>query len=454
MMDWSFRKAVAEARRSGGLYFASLLAEDRILDAFGKARLLWQGWIYTPAVTTWVFLSQCLSADHSCREAVAELIAWRLGRGLRSCSAETGAYCKARDGLPEEACARLMRDTGRQVDEEAPRQWQWLGHRVLDVDGSTITMPDTPANQAEYPQMSCQRRGCGFPIARIVVVFSLAAGTVLEAAIGKYRGKQTGENSLFRTLHPMLKEGDVVLADRYFSGWSDIALLRQRGAHVVVRKHQLRATDFRTGRRLGKDDHLVCWEKPARPEWMSEQEYAELPDSLTLREVRVRVTQRGFRTRKLVIVTTLLDSEEYPASEIAKLYRRRWQAELNLRSLKIVLQMDHLRCQTPHRVRNEFHMHLVAYNLIRQVMAAAAARAGVEPWTVSFKGTLQTVTKFLPLLATNIPTDAWCDALLDAIATHVVGNRPDRVEPRVKKRRPKQYDLMNRPRHEYKSSVV
>jgi hypothetical protein len=285
-------------------------------------------------------------------------------------------------------------------------------------------------------------------------VFSLAVGTVLEAALSKYQGKQTGENSLFRTLHPMLEEGDVVLADRYFSGWFDMALMRQRGAHVVIRKHQQRATDFRKGQRLGKDDHIVCWEKPQCPKWTSAEDYAKLPDSFTLREVRVRVTQKGFRTRESIIVTTLLEAEKYLADEIAKLYRRRWQSELKLRSLKVVLQMDHLRCKTPHRVRNEFYMHLVAYNLIRHVMAVAAARAGVEPWTVSFKGTLQTVGKLLPLLATKTSTDDWCDALLDAIATHIVGNRPDRFEPRVKKRRPKPYRKMTKPRQEYKKHVA
>jgi len=453
-MDVAFRRAVAEARRHGHLYFAGLLSENRILEAFGKARLAWQGYVYTPAVTVWTFLAQCLSADHCCREAVAQLIAWRLARGLAPCSPETGAYCTAREDLPEETCSQLMRETGREADEEAPPEWRWLGHRVLDVDGSTLTMPDTPANQDEYPQQSNQAPGCGFPIARIVVVFSLAVGTVLNATLGKYQGKQTGENSLFRTLHGMLQEGDVVLADRYFSGWFDMALIQRRHGHVVVRKHQLRATDFRTGHRLGKDDHLVCWEKPQRPKWMSREEHAELPESLTLREVRVQVWQPGFRTREVVVVTTLLDAEKYPADELALLYRRRWQAELHLRSLKIVLQMDHLRCKTPHRVRNEFHMHLVAYNLIRRAMAVAAARAGVEPWTVSFKGTLQTLGKLLPLLATKLSTNAWCDALLDAIAAHVVGNRPDRVEPRVKKRRPKQYRKMTKPRREYKTRVI
>ena len=453
-MDSAFRRAVAEARRHSDLYFAGLLSEDRILEAFGRARWLWQGWIYTPAVTVWVFLSQCLSPDHSCREAVARLIGWRLARGLRPCSADTGAYCTAREGLPEETCGRLVRETGREVDEEAPRAWRWLGHRVLDVDGSTLTMPDTPANQAEYPQISGQKPGCGFPIARIVVVFSLAVGTVLDAAIGKYEGKQTGENSLFRTLYGVLQENDVVLADRYFSGWFDIALLQQRQVHVVVRKHQMRATDFRTGRRLGRNDHLVCWSKPQRPQWMSKDQYDSLPESLSLREVRVHVQQKGFRTRELVVVTTLLEPEKYAAEEIASLYRRRWHAELNLRSLKTVLQMDHLRCLTPHRVRNEFFMHLVGYNLIRRLMAVAAARADVEPWTVSFKGALQTTNNLLPLLSTSVSTADWCQSLLDAIATHVVGNRPDRFEPRVKKRRPKQYKLMNKPRDDYKKRMA
>ena len=256
---------------------------------------------------------------------------------------------------------------------------------VRVVDGSTITMPDTPANQAEYPQMASQKPGCGFPIARIVVVFSLAVGTVLEAALASYEGKQTGENSLFRTLHDCLAPGDVALFDRYFSGWFDLALLRARGVDVVVRKHQLRHTDFRKGQRLGEDDHLVRWCKPPRPKWMSPETYAALPDELTLREVRVRVTQKGFRTKELVVVTTLLDPEEYPADEIAELYRRRWQAELNLRSLKTVLQMDHLRCKTPHRVRNEFFMHLVAYNLIRRMMALAAQESGTSPVAVELQ---------------------------------------------------------------------
>jgi hypothetical protein len=453
-MDLAFRSAVVRARQHGELFFAGLISEENIHRALGNARLVWRGWIYTPAVTVWVFLAQCLSQDHSCREAVAQWITWLLARGQKPCSPDTGANCTARDHLPEEACQKLVQDTGRQVDEEAPKEWRWLGRRVLDVDGSTITLPDTEANQAEYPQQLGQLPGVGLPIARILVVFSLAVGTVLDAALAKYKGKETGENSLFRTLHNTLEHGDVVLVDRYFSGWFDIALVHQRRCDVVVRKHQLRPTDFRTGLRLGKDDHIVCWAKPQRPDWMTQEQYDTLPDDLTVREVRVRVEQKGFRTKSLIVVTTLLDATKYSATEIAKLYRRRWQAELNLRSIKIVLQMDHLRCKTPHRVRNEFFMHLLAYNLIRKTMAIAAVRADVEPWTIRFKGTLQTATKLLPLLASDMSTEEWCTALLDAIETHVVGDRPDRFEPRVKKRRPKPYDLMNQPRQHYKRQIA
>jgi hypothetical protein len=450
----SFRAAVQTARRHEGLYFAALLSEESIFAAFGEARALWRGWVYTPAVTVWVFLAQCLSMDHSCREAVARLSAWRVALGRKPCSAETGAYCTARDDLRESTCLKLVRQTGADLEREASADWLWKGRRVRVVDGSTVTMPDTRANQAEYPQLAAQKPGCGFPIARIVVVFSLAVGTVLDTAIGKYEGKQTGENSMFRTLYDCLGDGDVVLADRYFSGWFDIALLRERGIDVVVRKHQLRATDFRQGERLGREDHLICWSKPPRPKWMSRKVYASLPNELVLREVRVHVTQKGFRTKQLIVVTTLLDSETYSSHDIADVYRLRWQAELHLRSLKTVLQMDHLRCKTPHRVRNEFYMHLVGYNLIRRVMATAALHSGLHPWQVSFKGALQALNTFLPTICSNACLEAWSTALLAAITTHAVDNRPDRYEPRLTKRRPKKYKHFREPRSSYKKRAA
>lgn len=312
-----------------------------------------------------------------------------LARGQRPCSDETGAYCLARDHLPEDVGHCLLRETGRRPEREAPFAWLWHNRRVVVVDGTTLTMADTPANQAEYPQLKSQKSGCGFPIVWMVVMFSLAVGRVIERAMGPYEGKQTGENSLLRTLRDRLEPGDILLLDRYFCGWFDLALWKQRGVDLVVRKHQLRKTDSRTGRRLGHDDHLVEWPKPKRPSWMTPEEYEALPETLTVREIRFAVATPGFRTQTIVVVTTLVDAIEYPADEMAQLYRRRGEAELNLRRLKIVLQMDHLRCRTPHRVRNEIDMHLIAYNLIRGVMAAAAHAAGRTPASISFKGTMQ-----------------------------------------------------------------
>lgn len=323
---------------------------------------------------------------------------------------------------------------------------------MLTVDGTTVTMPDTAANQQAYPQLAAQQPGCGFPIARMVVVFSLTVGTVINAAIGKYQGKQTGENSLFRMLYDSLRIGDLLLADRCYSGWFDIALLKQRGVDLIVRKHQLRKTDSRTGVRLGKHDHLTRWPKPQRPKWLSLEQYASLPNWLTLREIRVQVEQAGFRTKSLVIVTPLTDVA-IDREELTTLYRRRWDAELNLRSLKSVMQMEHLRCKTSNRVRNEIFMHFAAYNLIRRFMAFAAWNAGQPPWSISFKGTLQTLTRLLPVL-TKSNAVAWFDAFLTAIASHVVGNRPDRFEPRVKKRRPNSHKLMREPRTTYRKRIL
>ncbi len=450
----SFRDSLHRARQQQGLCFSALLSEEAINQAFGSARYLWQGWIYTPAVTVWVFLSQCLSPDHSCRDAVARLMTWQVAQGRKACSPDTGAYCSARDALPETACQELVRITGRQLEEEAPKEWLFHGRRIRVVDGSTITMPDTAENQAEYPQQSGQKPGCGFPIARILVVFSLSVGAVLETVISKYHGKLTGENSLLRTIHHQFEQDDIVVADRCFSGWFDLALLQDRWVDVVMRKHQARHTDFRKGTRLGPNDHLVHWRKPNRPEWMTVEQYQVLPDKLLVREVRIVVRQRGFRPRVIIVVTTLLDPEEFSQEDLADLYRRRWQAELNLRSLKVVMQMDHLRCKTPHRVRNEYYMHLVAYNLVRRVMALAADEHAITPDKISFKGTLQTLNQFLPLLTTSMPVNEGCAAILQCAVAQQVGRRPDRVEPRLVKRRPKQYKWLMKPRHEYKTRAA
>ena len=435
-----------------GLPFAELLPAELLTQLLEAQDIEFHDRIYTPLVTLAMFLSQCQDADPSQRQAVARFIAHRVAQEQSACSSKTGAYSKARQRLPEKILADLTRHTGKQLMTQAPTGWSWHGRHVKIVDGSTASMPDTAANQEAYPQMSCQKPGVGFPILRFVVLFSLAVGTVLDAACCPYKGKENSELALFRRLHDNIEEGDVVLADRFFCTFFEIADLKRRGADTVMRLHQKRKTDFRKGVQLGRYDHLVVWPKPQRPAWMTEEEYQQFPDELVMRETRIHIKGKGHkvRTRTITIATTLYDHEEYRKADLGELYRQRWHAELNLRSLKTVLQMDVLRCKTPAMVRKEIWAHLLAYNLIRKVMAQAAQKFEVEPWTISFKATLQTLKAFaLPLLTCARPKlPDVIEEMLLAIARHSVGNRPGRIEPRALKRRPKSYDLLTKPRVE------
>jgi hypothetical protein len=325
------------------------------------------------------------------------------------------------------------------------KDWLLHGRRVVAVDGSTTTMADTPANQRAYPQHSNQKPGCGFPIARIVVLFSLATGCVLEAAIGASKGKLTGEHALFRSLHKHLKPGDIVLGDAYYSSFDEVVTLVGMGVDVVMRQAANRQTDFRTGIKLGREDHIVEWHRHRnRWKWMSRAEFAVLPRVLRMRELRVRVDKPGFRTKQFVIVTSLLDAEVYTREELAGLYRARWHAELDIRSIKQTMKMDMLRCKTPELVRKEIWAHFLAYNLIRGVMANAARRHGVLPRRLSLQGARQTLDAFRLSGCRCGAKEA--DVVLRAIAYHQVGDRPDRVEPRVVKRRPKAFPRMQVPR--------
>jgi hypothetical protein len=439
-----------------GLPFADVLPAAVVENTLRAEKVTFRDRLFSPLVTLWVFLSQVLDPDHSCRAAVARFLAWRTTQGLAPASADAGAYCKARGRLPEGVLARLTRHTGRDLQEQAPAAWRWNGRTVKVVDGTTVSMPDTPANQKAFPQSRSQQPGVGFPIARMVVLFSLVVGTVLDAAIGPYRGKQTGETALFHALHESLECGDLLLADRYYSSYWELVLARRRGADVVSRLHQRRRADFRRGRRLGREDHIVLWTKPPRPDWMDEATYATLPGTLTVREVRVHVSYPGFRTDVLVVVTTRLDPQAFPRTDIALLYRMRWYAELDLRALKQTLQMDVLRGQSPAMVRKEIWAHLLAYNVLRGVMAAAAQTAGVVPVELSFKGALQTVKAFAAVLwtASAEELEEVCRRLRAAIARHRVGDRPHRAEPRARKRRPKGYPLLNEPRQEARARLA
>jgi hypothetical protein len=445
--------------QDGDLPFSNVLTQEVIAHA-PSSITGWLDRVFSPLVTLWVFLGQALSADHSCRPAVARLIAHRLARGQRPCSAQTSAYCQARRRLPESFFADVACSVGRRLDDQADRRWLWKGRRVYLFDGTTVTMPDTPENQAAYPQVYNQKPGLGFPIARIGALISLASGAVVNLGFCQYAGKGQGEVSPLRRLWDVLRPGDVVLGDRLLGNWATIVFLQRRGVELVSRLNTYhRRVDFRRGQRLGPDDHLVRWAKPASIRSLGREAYHALPEFITVREARVRVWQPGFRTREIVVVTTLLDPEQTTKEDLATLYRARWHNELDLRSLKAVMQMRELRCKTPDLVHKEVWAHVLAYNLIRTVMAQAAARHGVLPRTISFKGALQTLEAFQPLLELETAQDAASRLrlnhdLLDAIATHRVADRPNRYEPRVKKRRRNHYDWLTKPRAEMKRKMA
>jgi putative transposase len=443
-------------RRSADFPISRLLSADEVDAAVAAEGYSFRDRLYTPLITIWIFLGQVLDQDQSCRQAVLRFAAWLAACGRTVCSTVTGGYCRARQRLPEGVLARLTRQSGRNVEDQSPHEWRWFKRCVRTADGTTVSMPDTAANQKAYPQIRRQKRGVGFPIMRIVVIFSLAVGTVLEAAYSPYRGKETGETALLRSLLYNLKPGDLLLGDRFYANYWIIALAQALSIDVVFRQHQLRKVDFRRGRRLGKDDHLITWEKPQRPRWMTKAYYAALPATLTLREVRLRIPKGKKRTRDLVVVSTLLNAGCYAKGELQALYRLRWQAELHLRSLKTVMQMDILRCQTPAMVRKEIWAHFLVYNLLRKALAQAAESHQLKPWQLSFKGTLQALSAFGGFWPCARPPDpdAYYDALLQVIAEHRVGDRPDRAEPRAKKRRPKPYPLLNESRAKAKARLA
>lgn len=395
--------------------------------------------IYTPLNTLALFIEQVLSADHSCLDAVARGLSARVALGQAACSLNSGPYCKARARLPLGLIQRLGHEVAERVRAQQPRAWRWRGRDVKLVDATTVSMPDTPANQARFAQIHEQRAGLGFPLARMVAIVSLSCGAVLEWAIAPCEGKQTGEPALLWQLAQKLRCGDVVIADRCYSGYFMIAWLMQQGVDVVLRQHARRHTDFRRGTALGSRDHVVSWIRPPRPEWMDEATYRSMPEMLKMRESRV-----GGWT----LVSSLIDAKHVTKQELLELYCSRWQVELDLRAIKAVMQMDILRCKTPPMVEKEIAAHLLAYNLVRSVMGKAAHLAGVRVRELSFKGALQLLRAFEQNLrhsprARLIVRHAH---LLAGIAQMKVPYRPGRVEPRAVKRRPKPYLRLNEPR--------
>ena len=445
--------------QTDGSRFHEVLTEDQIEETARQENVSFgtgSDDVYTVPLTLWAFVTQVLSDQKSCLAAVARVLALLTSLGRRVCDAGTGAYCKARAKLTELFLRRLTCDVGRQLEDTTPESWRWHRRRAILIDGSTLSTPDTKANQAVYPQSRSQRPGVGFPILRWVALLGLATGVVLDSAFGPYRGKETGETALLRSLLSSLRAGDVVVADRYYCSYWLVALLQARGVDVLFRKHHLRRTDFRRGRRLGQNDHVVSWDKPQRPDWMDRASYDSLPEILTLREVRSAITTPGCRVKELVVVTTLIDNHTYSSEDLLDLYHQRWHAEIDLRAIKTQMKMEILRCKTPAMVRKEIWAHLLAYNLVRKVMAQAAQEHDSTPRQLSFAGAMQTLNEFRSALL-NAGADTLPELsrrILAAIARHRVGNRPDRCEPRKVKRRPKGYSRLLVPRAQERAKLM
>jgi hypothetical protein len=436
------RRIGQRASKSQAGEFFNLLTGTELLQATETQLPQHRERLYPPTVALSMFMRQVLDADGSCQKAVNGWAAQRAADGLSRCSVRTGAYCKARQRLPIEMVTALTRRTGQELSKQALTAWCWRGRAVKLVDGTGISMPDTAENQARYPQPVTQASGVGFPLARLVVVMCLATGAALDAAIGAHQGKGSGELSLVRQLLGSFQRGDVMLADALYCNYFLLATLMAAGVDVLMAQNGSRITDFRRGRSLGARDHIVRWPKPVtRPQWMTPQQYASLPEEIELREVKVA---------HQVLVSTMVDHRRVSKADLSELFARRWHVELDLRNLKTTCRMDVLRCQTPQMNEKQLWVHLLAYNAIRLLMAQAASQTGTDPRGLSFKHTLQLWTQWTVHAMSSIAN--W-QTLLALIAQSKVGNRPGRIEPRMRKRRPKPYPWLKVPRADARRAV-
>lgn len=438
------RRVGGHASRLHAYDFFNLLTGDTLLDKVEQHLPPHRERLYPPTDTLSLFMAQSLNPDGACQRIVNQHAVDRVANGLKPCSTHTGAYCRARQRLPLEMLSSLTRETGRRIALQTQANWLWLGRSVKLMDGTTITLPDTAMNQAKYPQQSNQKPGLGFPIARLVGLLCAATGAVLDAAIGPYSGKTGSEHALFRQLLGSISANDLILADRYYCAYFVIALLKAQGAEVLFQQHQRRHTDFRKGRRLGTRDHVVAWQKPKLcPGWLPREQYDAFPDTLEIRELKVN---------SKVLVTTLL-STQVPKKALGELYASRWNVELDLRNIKTTLGMERLHCKTPAMNEKELWTYLLAYNLIRLLMAESAKQADVLPRLLSFKHSLQLWLAWSHGGPPDFDAAHRC-LLYGLIAQQSVGNRPGRIEPRAVKRRPKTYPLLMKPRSQARVDVL
>jgi hypothetical protein len=399
----------------------------------------------------WTFAWQVAQAGASCREAIRQARARCQNAGRPLPPEQDSPYCQARGSLPLERLQEIHDSLCAQAQEGLAAKDLWCGHHVVVVDGSSVTAPDTPANQKAFPQQSVQKPGCGFPILRLVALLSLATGMLTAWATGPWSAHEVG---LFQTLWDSLRAGEVLLADRGFCNWALLAQCLQRNLHAVFRVKGVRRSDFRQGKRLSRHERLVQWRKPwAAAKTVTAQEWTLLPEVLTLRLVRCQLDIPGFRTRQVLLVTTLLDSTHCPPQALSRLDFRRWAMELSLRNLKSTLQMDQLSCQNPQNLEREIRMHFLVHNLVRRLMLEAARRHGVPLERVSFAGSLAAARRYgEALLQTRSQRQrqALIEELLATLAADLVPDRPGRREPRAVKRRPKPYPLLTCHRHKFR----
>jgi hypothetical protein len=411
--------------------------------------------LYDPIITLWTFIRQVLDPDKSCKNAVSGVLSILCDSEEKLPSGNTGAYCKARKRLSLSFIIRLFRKTGKTIHQKASDGFLWCNRHVFLVDGSTFSMYDTPENQQEYPQAKNQHEYHGFPVARILGIFCLATGALIDAAISSLC---MSEISLFRMLYSHLSPGDVALGDKLFGSYGDIALLSDRGIDSVFRMHHLRKTDFRKGKRLGskgKYDHLVTWKKPGKGTLHLEPELCDrLPKTMLVRELRYFIHIKGFRTKKVTLVTTLLDHHIYTYELLAELYGLRWQVEIDLRHLKTTMQMEHLQSKTPEMVRKEFYVHLLAYNLIRATLWEAGIKHNVHPLKLSYKGAIQHVLSFVTILAFMRNRESIYGVMLSIISQDKLLERPFRVEPRMVRAKKRQFPRLTRPRKEIRQKLI
>ncbi len=394
-------------------------------------------------------MSQALTVGGSCREAVRKFLVWLSLCQDRTASPHTAAYCKARARLPLSDLEKVHRKVVQAIESAPPQALLWHGRPVKVVDGSSGSMPDTPKNQQAYPQHRGQKPGCGFPILRFVGLFSLFTGVLIGWATGNLH---SDERSLFRRLWDLLDSGDVLLGDCGFTSFADIYLLHLAGVDCVLRNHQSRKRGLQTVKSLGQGDRLVRWfQTSACPKTMNKDLWRSLPDSLLLREFTFTAPVRGWRTQTFVIVTTLTDGKAFPPRDLAALYHQRWQAELYFRDIKVALHMDPLTCLSPAMIQKELALYFIAYNLIRAVMLQAALRHDLSPGRISFQGAVSTLRTWAPHLASPLLSapqrKSLTQLLLSYLARDPVPRRPGRHEPRARKRRPKNYQLLTQPRH-------